>query len=198
MSYTIRTTTAFIVSVIGRGEADLVVHALTEDFGLISALAQGVRLGKSKLKPFLLPYEISSISLVRGRDYWRVVNAESFISLSEKNINFKKKNLKERAYIALLIKRLIHGEEYKPKVFAEVFAFLIFLLQNNINDNHIKQIMLIAEFRILLSLGYIGKEKGLEEFYAEEFVWNNQLFNNKLPIVKLEMVIKKALHSSQL
>ena len=69
-------TEAFILKSLHHKDADKVYVLFTENFGLIRASAQGVRLLKSKLRYHLSDFSCINISLVRGRDYWRIVGAE--------------------------------------------------------------------------------------------------------------------------
>lgn len=197
MSYTIRTTVAFIVFCAPRGEADQVVHALTEEFGLVIALAKGVRHMKSKLRPYLLPYRISLISFVKGKDFWRVVNAEPYLP-TELNFDLGQKALRERASLATLLRRLIQGEELKPKVFREVFNFINFVMRNILTDEEITRALVLAEFRVLWSLGYIGEQIEIDNLTQNDLMWHKDIVSAKIPLSILHRNIEKALISSHL
>lgn len=69
MSYHIYTTRGIILSAKPFQEADRVYKILTRDFGLIYATATGVRRAESKLRGSLEPLRISSVSLVRGKEF---------------------------------------------------------------------------------------------------------------------------------
>ena len=76
MAYRHYQTEGLVINSRPYGEADRFYQILTPDFGLISVLAQGVRLEKSKLRYQILNYSLVNIELVRGREYWRLVGAE--------------------------------------------------------------------------------------------------------------------------
>lgn len=139
MAYTIHTTEGFILSSTPIGEANRIYRIFTREFGVIVATAQGVRLNTSKLRPHLMDYVFSSISLVKGKEFWRITSA-SEISRS-----------KDRVYIQILtiIKRLLQGE-------GEHVALFDYLKQELFKENLDETNLMV---RILLELGYIdGKE----------------------------------------
>ena len=57
------------------GERDASLTILTEDLGLLHARAGGVRLTKSKLAHALVTFAHSELTLVSGKDGWRVAGA---------------------------------------------------------------------------------------------------------------------------
>lgn len=85
MSYHIHTTDAFVLSLLPRSEGSAQVELLTRDFGFLFAHAQGLRELKSKLRYHVTPYALVHVSLVRGRELWRLtggVNLTRFDRLS--------------------------------------------------------------------------------------------------------------------
>lgn len=77
-------TDAIILKRIEWGEADLLVTALTRDFGKIRLLAQGARKHGAKLQGHIEPGSCSSISFVIGRNGYRITTArldEPFFSI---------------------------------------------------------------------------------------------------------------------
>src|SRR5678810_1294690 len=76
MSYHIYTTKGLVLSARPVREADRTYAILTRDLGLVRASATGVRKESSKLRGALEPFVISNISLVRGKEYWRITSAE--------------------------------------------------------------------------------------------------------------------------
>lgn len=69
-------TRALILRREERGEADVLVTALAEDFGKIRLLAQGARKHQAKLKGHLEPGSLASISFVVGKNGYRLTTAE--------------------------------------------------------------------------------------------------------------------------
>ena len=69
-------TDAIILKRIEWGEADLLITALTRDFGKIRLLAQGARKHGAKLQGHIEPGSCSSISFVIGRNGYRITTAQ--------------------------------------------------------------------------------------------------------------------------
>ena len=108
MSYHIYTTKGIILSLRDHQEADRVYSILTRDFGLVRATATGVRKLESKLRGALEPFTLSTISLVRGKDYWRITSAQ-FVEKLDTSIALVKP--------LALLERLVQGESAHPELF---------------------------------------------------------------------------------
>jgi len=84
---------------------------MTRNLGLVRATAIGVRKESSKLRGNLEPLSLSTISFVKGKDYWRLTSAE-FIQ-----------NIPSIPMIArplALIEKLVQGEAPNPELFDAV------------------------------------------------------------------------------
>lgn len=145
MSYHIYTTDGLVLLERPWREADRIYNILTRDLGLIRATALGVRKEASKLRGSLEPISLASISLVRGKEYWRVTSAQSLKRLSPKPSLLKP--------LALLDK-LVQGEASHPELFDAVEKMI---LKPN-TDEEVTEINLVAQ--ILYHLGYL-KESDL-------------------------------------
>lgn len=115
-------------------EADRIYSILTQDLGLIRATAIGVRKEASKLRGSLEPISLARVSLVRGKEYWRLTSAE-FIK------SFKK------SQPLVLLEQLVQGEATHPELFEAVEAYL-----------ESDEVTLVSQ--ILFHLGYL-KENDL-------------------------------------
>lgn len=136
MAYTVHTTEGFILSSTPIGEANRIYHIFTREFGVIIATAQGVRLSKSKLRPHLLEYSFSSVSLVKGKEFWRITSAAQILKS------------KDKTYIQILsvIKRLLQGEGGHEVLFD-------YLKQELFKENLDETSLMI---KILTDLGYVS------------------------------------------
>ena len=161
----IYTTKALIIKSIPIGEANKYYFLLTEDLGFIRASAQGVRLDKSKLKGHLQDFCLVKISLVKGKDIWRITSVET-IECGDflKNIN----KLIAIKNIFSLLSRLLAGEEKNEQLFASVESFYNFLLKNELSQNYIKNLETITVLRILYHLGYFKQSFGLSDFVKND------------------------------
>lgn len=159
--HNIYTTKTIILKTIPIGEANRLFFLFTEDLGLIKATAQGVRLFKSKLRGHLQEFYLSKISLVRGKELWRITSSEAVFQssfLKDKNKIYLFKNI----FSVLL--RLIHGEEKNQFLFDCIEKFYVFLYENEITEENTKNIESLVMLRILNSLGYLKKTEGFTKF----------------------------------
>src|SRR3989344_6123618 len=108
--HSIYSTEGFILKSVSSGEAGRFYTVLTRDFGLIRSEAQGVRKLDSKLRYSLQDFSLVELSLVLGREKWRIVSVALI-----KNVSADLRgDISSRAIlsrIASLIGRLLTGEE---------------------------------------------------------------------------------------
>jgi len=181
--HNVYTTKSIILKSVQIGEANKLYFLLTEDFGLIKATAQGIRLLKSKLKGHLQDFYFSKISFVKGKELWRITSSEVICQenfLRDSNKIYIVKN------IFFILLRLIHGEERNQNLFECIEKLYLFLLENDINTEDSKNIESITVLRILNILGYLKKN----EFFIE-FCNNNEI--NKEILQKFSIFRSKAI-----
>lgn len=136
MSYHIYTTKGLVLSARPVREADRIYSILTRDLGLVRASATGVRKEQSKLRGALEPFVISQISLVRGKEYWRITSAETLRLIpAEAGLGRP----------LALLERLVQGEAVHPELFDTIEAHL-----------EADETTLVAH--MLHHLGYLKKE----------------------------------------
>ena len=191
----IYTTKAFVIKSTPLGEANKTYFLFTKDLGFIKATAQSVRLDKSKLKGHLQDLSLINISLVKGKEIWRIVSAEA-ISQELFIKNFKKLLIVKNIFSLLL--RLIHGEDKNEPLFDCIESFYNFIVNNDLTDDNLKNLETIVVLRILYYLGYFKKS-----FDLSDFVKNNDLtpdlfnlFKNKRKSATVE--INDALNETHL
>jgi DNA repair protein RecO len=161
----IHRTRAFVLKSFQTKEADSSVVLLTENLGVIRAVAQGARKMESKMRQSIQDFSIVNVALVSGRTGWRLVNA-GFI----KNvyIDIKNKNLLESVCkVFNLINRLIAGEMEDKKIFDESLNFTDFAIlnQEKFSDNsEILSFEVLFLARILYYLGYLKTSDNIEMY----------------------------------
>lgn len=155
MSHHIYNTKAFIISTLPNGESDVIVTMFTEDFGLISAIAKGLRDMKSKLRYSLQELSYGTVALVRGREFWRITNAATEISLFNKALTPMSRN--NLASILLFVKRFSPGEDKNLDISESLkhASSFLFRQQKELSVNDINTVEQITKMRIMFSLGYI-------------------------------------------
>ncbi len=167
--YTIHTTPGFIIESRPSGEAGKLLSIFTRDLGLVWAIAQGIRLEKSKLRYHSQEYSLGEFSFVRGKEFWRLTSANELIVEGKKSQIDSTKESKENftseliGRIALLLRRLLHGEEAHPELFEHVEASFLFTEKHSkLSPEQLQTLESIIVFRILHLLGYVGTDKNLD------------------------------------
>src|SRR3989344_3482574 len=173
MSYHIYTTEGIILKRQVFGEADILLHILTKEFGLIMASARSARLQASKLKGSLQEYQHISVSCVKGKNGWRITNVGD---LGSYFFNYPEAHRRILAQISDLLMKMISGELTHP---ADFEALLV--------------------LRILYELGYVAKSEEIHIFIKNISDWRQELVElageKKTVIVGL---INKAIKESHL
>lgn len=142
MSYHIYTTKGLILSARPIKEADRVYSILTRDLGLVRAIALGVRKETSKLRGALEPVSFSTISLVKGKEHWRITSGELLERLTL---------VPEIVKPLLLLEKLVQGEDPHP----ELFDIIEGVLDTKDKRDEMFETQLVA--KILYQLGYLEK-----------------------------------------
>jgi DNA repair protein RecO (recombination protein O) len=192
MSHTIYTTEGLILKSVNFGEANKYFFIFTKDFGLIKAAAQGVRHLKSKLRYGLTDYSFCQVSVVRGKEIWRLTGAEKKLGLKE----IEKNLLLSRIFSLLL--RLLHGEEKNDLLFESVKEGMTFLDENELNANNLANLECILALRILFSLGYIGRLGDFDKFTVSPYFTLELLQEMDLLKNKAILEINKSLKETHL
>ena len=162
MSHVKYTTDAFVITSKENGEADRIFKLYTKDFGMIFAISKGVRHLKSKLNPHLGIGSKVKISLVKGKEFWRLIEA---VRYEEKNTSIQSK--RHFAKIMAVVSRLVQGEEKNLEVYNSLLG-----LHESLFDLSIKcleGLELIASAKILSGLGYSPSEKLFEKIFKLSF-----------------------------
>lgn len=192
MAHHVYTTDAFIIESANSVEANKVLTLFTRELGMVRAVAQGVRLQKSKLKFAVQEYSFSTVSLVRGKEVWRLTNAKPVSSLYH-TYKHHPEVIHVIAQIFVLLKRLIPGEEKNEKLFEFLSKSFEYLAQ--LPD--IKSFERIVVVNILHILGYIGQVPELEIFINP--TWNSDILEAMELQAKIATrEINRALRESQL
>lgn len=153
--YDVHTTEGIVLESIPVGEANKRVIVFTKDFGMVHAVAQGIRFQKSKLRFRLVDYSVVSLSLVKGKGQWRLTNVldyDNAFGLFQKDGGI----LEFRARIASLLKRLVRGEDADSELFTIVTQSFRDMVELAQEQRALLEILTVL--RILYRLGYIGEK----------------------------------------
>lgn len=174
----IYTTDGYILGGKNIGEANRYFYILTRDLGLIIASAQSVRSHNSKLKSNLQDFSYSSISLVHGKNGWKVTNASVYHSIFS-DIQHNKPALHVCANIFAVIRRLVVGEIVDARLFTIVHDGMTFLLSlPHPSAVEIRSIETILVARIIDVLGYVGDDTVIKQFLLKE--WSAVLLEDSI------------------
>lgn len=157
MSHTKYHTDALILSGVDTGEADRFIQMLTRDFGLLGVHARGVRKASSKQRPYLQSLSFPKVSLVRGRNIWRLVHVEESKDSVVTNRNINERVIASR--ITRILRRFIQGEEFNPELFDAIKYGLLHLRKDDIGGQDVHTVENLIVLRILFYLGYVSEEE---------------------------------------
>lgn len=171
MSHHIYQSPAFVLESRNSRERDKSVLVFVRELGVLRAMAQGVRDIKSKLRSGLVEMSLVHMSLVRGKEMWRVVNLAP-----SRNFYYELKDTPTHLYvvtrIASALKRLMKGEEKNVELFDVIESFCNII--GNFPEKKCKALESLVMLRIMHNLGYIGETKVFHELISTT-EWNESL-----------------------
>ncbi len=197
MSHHIYQTDGFILGSANSGEANRFFNIFTRDLGKIDATAQGVRLIESKLRYSLQDFSLSHLSLVRGKDLWRITSASKLFNLHEE---LEGEQFAVFARVFSLLRRLLAGEEKNETLFTVLKAAFIFLQEKgrHLSAPELSNFEYILLLRILHSLGYLGDNPIFAPFLQAE-LWHQDLLNQLTNVSRQALsAINSSIKESQL
>ncbi len=131
-------TRAIILESYDQGEHDKAYKVFTREFGLLICQAKSIRKLESKLRAHVLPRSISLITLVQGREVWRLVGAEN-----------EMQNSPYIHEVTTLLKRFVRGEGIHRALYDRMVSFLE---SSPLYDEQSARLLLY--YILLVELGY--------------------------------------------
>lgn len=181
----IYTTPAFVVHSSPHGEAGKFLLLFTRDFGMIGATAQGIRLSQSKLRYHVQDSSFSNISVVRGKEVWRLTGAHEILHSKNSILHLK---------ILKLLRRLLQGEDKNERLFEIIEE----LYKTEVSESDFNEVECITVLRILNTLGYIRNSNEVEDILKDNTI-NSEVINNFRPKKSIILnIINSGLKESQL
>ena len=166
MAYRHYHTLGLVIGHTARGEASRLYQILTPDLGLVKVVAQSIRLEKSKLRYNLQNYNFVNLSLVRGREYWRLIGAERSSPANSLQVVFFRK-------ISSILLRLIHGEQGNSLIFSDLEQAWELLIDKS-PDSNLEDLEIFILIRLLANLGYIAPSDITTPIVSvEDFFWSD-------------------------
>lgn len=102
-------------------ESAMLVALLTDDFGLVRARAEGLRKPGAKLAHALQTLSEVEVTLVRGKEGWRLSGA---LLARNRFEEFSRTERLRAGRVASLLLRLVHGESSDPVIYRLFSEFL--------------------------------------------------------------------------
>ncbi len=188
-------THGFILFSRNIGEANKILTIYTREMGLVRAVAQGVRLHKSKLRFTLQDFSYVNVDLVRGKELWRVTSGKHISSFPFARRNSFSLILVTR--VSRLLERLCVGESPNEDIFDDFIQALYLLDSEDVSPSRREALELHLVLRIMNSLGYIGDSDMLTKYLSSSFDYSKveTLLKERQSIIAH---INKALNESQL
>lgn len=162
MAHLIHKTKGFVLDARGVGEEHLYVTIVTRELGLVRAVARSARSLRSRLRYHVQPMSFGSYSLVRGREVWRLTGAHADYNFFHE-LHANKESVLFLGRYALLLRRLLAGEEALPELFALIESTLAYLRKHAPEGELIENLEYVVMLRSLLLLGYIGEHRAFNE-----------------------------------
>lgn len=197
MSHTLYTTECIILGGYDSGEASRYISLFTKEMGLVRAVAKSVREERSKLRYSLQNFSVSSTTLVRGREVWRITGAEERHSL-HRELKEDREKLFTIIQILNLLERLVHGEEKNEYLFNTLFNSIEFIRKNKLDKETLKNFERLVVLRILYALGYIANKEEFDELLQLTIVDEKLLTKTQSERRRVLFAINRALKEAHL
>ncbi len=180
----LHTTLAFVLKSYPHGESNRVYKLFTRELGLLYAHGQGVRELKSRNKYSLQTGGLSEITLVRGKNVWRITGAKSarFFIFSRRSKIVKEKLL-------TFIGKSMQAEDVSNDVFDIIISGYFALSNDDVFDSELVEI--ITMLRIIDKIGFLkktGKNANAGDFINSINISNdllNKVNNQKTFLIKI-------------
>jgi DNA repair protein RecO len=141
-------TRAIVLSRTPAGEESVSASLLTESFGIIRARSQGARKRGSKMSAGLQTLSTSDVTLLRGKDGWRMAGAVLDVNWARE---LDEPTRTRAARVLELAERLIRGEHADPDLYLLLSGFLASLQGKGEEDQDALEVLAVV--RLLQSLG---------------------------------------------
>lgn len=192
MSYVTYTTRALVCGGFEQNTSDKSFLLFTRDAGMLFASARSVREEISKQRCALQEFSRVRVSLVKGKQGWRVGSVEV-----EQNDFSLAKDRETRGSVVMvhrLLRRFIRGEE----AFADLYDFTVSALDEllKVQPNR-RTLDLFVQTRILLLLGYVSEGSVPESLRQRTLTEVAQLSDTSVK-ENLEKIVAQATESSHL
>ncbi len=197
MAHHIYNSDCLVFGGIAVGESNRFLTVWTKELGLVRVIGRSLRAPHSKLKYHLQDYSYSHISLVRGRNVWRITGAQLIYNFYTEYVGSRSKQLLLMRVCALL-SRLLQGEEMDRSLFDLVSEGLIFMRTTPLNTDLLRDFEYSLLIRILAKLGYVGESESTSILLSTSPFSREDLIRTSAYRTQAVHVINKAIEASGL
>lgn len=141
--------------------ADRTFTLFTRDAGLLYARAVSVRKEQSKLRYSLQDFSLVRVSLVRGKQGWRIIGAERSHNLYYATTDRQTRGALLR--VLKLVRRLVRGEEPHVALYTILIEGLETVVQGGGEGRRGEQVLTL---RVISALGYIAPHDAYQHLLA--------------------------------
>lgn len=131
-------TKCIVLDAYEQGEHDKAFKVFTREYGLLICQAKSIRKLESKLRSHILPRSVSLITLVQGKEVWRLVGAENDPVISP--------YIHE---VTALLRRFVRGEGAHKALYDRIISLLV--SEEKYDEQAIR---ILLYFIVLVELGY--------------------------------------------
>lgn len=173
MSIEKHTTEAFILKEYERSENDFVYKVWTKDFGIIFVLAKSIRKINAKLRMNSKKNEFLNITLVKGKDIWRLTGVGYGLGIY---IEENETLIKIKYLIGEIINRFLEENKSYKKLFERLKSIY---LDTNFQKLEIKKIQLLIYYIVLVDTGYAdAKIIGVKDLESYKKLSSSDIYVN--------------------
>ena len=188
-------TDAFVLGGMPSGEGSKTIALFTRELGFLTAFAQSVREERSKLRYGLQDFSYVDITLVRGKEFWRLTRADLIENIVQEH---SKKAIRMVARIVSLLRRLLVGEEKNEALFVAVLDGFRYIKEAK-REDVIEGVEIVLALRILYFLGYLAPRGEFAPFLSHAGLWDETVISQAILFRTLAVSeINNSLQQSQL
>ena len=157
-------TEGFVIGSRSIGEGSRLLDLLTHHLGRVSILAQGTRELRSKLRYHLSELTFFQATLVKGREFWRLVGAAPITDFEVVSLVSDVHRRALTARLAFLLRRFLvtDGKSNDPQLYLEIRSAVSFLVQHQLSQFELERYEIASVWRLLAQLGYGRRTPTLE------------------------------------
>ncbi len=144
------------------GEANTLAFLLTEELGLVHAVAISARKEASKLRYGLEPLSLGRYTLVRGKAQWRLTGADR---VSRELLAATPAQRKRLGQVSRLLLRLVLGQEPNRELYRTAREGFLTLSRIEANAEAYECVLVL---RLLAHLGYLPELPAVDRFVKND------------------------------